>query len=101
MVCLKFVNRFDENFKARPQENRPQLIKKSTWLLHLNGGKAPPTARDRNVVVRILRYPHTGYGGLSWCLSSSVSCPVGFSIQEKAMGIDRWSLPRGFNALAP
>ncbi len=34
-------------------------------------------------------YPHTGNGGHKWCLSSSQSLSVGFSIQDKAMDVAR------------
>ncbi len=34
-------------------------------------------------------YPHTGNGGHSWCLSSSLSLLVGFSIQDEAIDVAR------------
>ncbi len=49
------------------------LLKKSAWLLHEIGDKAPPVARDSSDVARALNqrcYPHTGDGGHSWGLSS-------------------------------
>ncbi len=42
------------------------LIKKSAWLLHLIGGKALLTVRNRSEVVCVRsqrRYPHVGDGG--------------------------------------
>ncbi len=53
---------------------------------------APPSARDSSEVARTLnqrRYPHTGNVGLTWRLSSSLSLPVGFSIQDEAMDVAR------------
>ncbi len=38
--------------------------------------------------------PHTGNGGYIWCLSSTHSLPVGFSILNKAMDVAR-SAPQG------
>ncbi len=74
---------------------RAQLLKKSAWLLHLIGG----IARDSSEVARPLNrrgYPHTGNGGHSWCLSSSVFLSIGFSSRGccpvRATG---GSLPRG------
>ncbi len=59
----------------------------------LNGDKAAPAARDSSEVARSLNqrcYPHTGNGGHSWCLSSSPSLSVGFSIREaEAMNVAR------------
>ncbi len=40
---------------------RPQLLKKSTWLRHLIGDKAPPIPRDINW----RGYPYTGNGELN------------------------------------
>ncbi len=43
------------------------MFKKSAWLLHQIGDKAPPAARDSSEVARPLNrrcYPHTGDGGL-------------------------------------
>ncbi len=56
------------------------------------GDKAQPAARDCCEVTRILTrrcYPHTGNGGHSWCLSSSLSLSVG-----EAMDV-AWSAPQG------
>ncbi len=53
-----------------------QQFKKSDQLLHLNGDENPPTARDLSEVTRTLNRrfcPYTVNGGLSWCISSSVS----------------------------
>ncbi len=52
---------------------RAKMLKKSAWLLHPNGDKAP----------------HTGKGSHSWCLTSSLSLSVGFSIQNEAMDVVR------------
>ncbi len=63
----------------------------SPWLvtrLHLSHAIA---VRLR---VRKSCYPHTGNGGHSWCLSSSLSLSVGFSIQDEAMDVAR-SAPQG------
>ncbi len=73
------------------------MLKTSAWLLHLIGDKAPPAARDSSEVARSLRqrcYPHTGSDGQSWCWSSSLSLPVGLSIQDEAMDVAR-STPQG------
>ncbi len=54
--------------------------------------KALPAAHDDSEVVRALNqrcYPHTGNGGHSWCLSSSISLSVGFSVQGEAMDVAR------------
>ncbi len=53
-----------------------------------------PTARDSADVARGRCYPHTGNGGHSRCLSSSLSLSVGYSIQDEAMGVAR-SAPQG------
>ncbi len=63
----------------------------------LIGDKASPAARDSSEVARALNQrgcPHTGNGGHSWCLSSSLSLPVGFSIQDEATDVAR-STPQG------
>ncbi len=63
----------------------------------LIGDKSPPAARDSNEVARVQNqrcYPHTGNGGHSWCLSSSLSLSAGFSIQDEAMDVAR-SAPQG------
>ncbi len=63
------------------------MLKKSAWLLHLIGDKAPPAARDRSEVARAKNqrcHPHTRSDGHGWCLSSSLSLLVGFSIQDVA-----------------
>ncbi len=54
--------------------------------------KAPSAARDNSEVAHALNrrcYPHTGNGGHSWCLSSSLSLSVGFSIQDETMDAAR------------
>ncbi len=69
-----------------------QLRRNSVWLLNLTGDKAPPAAHDISEVARISNgrcYPHTGNGEHSWCFSSSLSLPVGFSIQTEAMDVAR------------
>ncbi len=61
------------------------------------GDKAPPATQDSSEVARSLKrycYPHTGNGGNRWCLSSSLSLSVGFSIQDEAMDVAR-SAPQG------
>ncbi len=71
---------------------RAQLLKKSAWLLHLIGDKAPPVACDSSEVARTSNRrccPHTGNGGHSWYLSSSLPLSVGFSIQDEAIDGDR------------
>ncbi len=63
----------------------------------LIGDNAPPAARDSSEVARAFGrrcYPHTGNGEHSWCLSSSLSLSVGFSIQDKPMDVAR-SAPQG------
>ncbi len=74
-----------------------QLLKKSTWLLHLIGDKAPPAVRDSSEVTRAVNrhcHSHTRNGGHSWCLSTSPSLSIGFSIQDEAMDAAR-SAPHG------
>ncbi len=76
---------------------RAQLLKKSAWLLHLIGDKAPPTALDSSEVARTVNrrcYPHIGNDGHNWCLSSSLSLSIGFSIQDETMDVAR-SAPQG------
>ncbi len=72
---------------------RAQLLNtRSAWLLNLIGEKVPLAARDSSEVARALNlrcYPHTGNGGHRWCLSSSLSLSVGFSIQDEAMTVIR------------
>ncbi len=56
-----------------------------------------PTAYDSNDVARTLNqhcYPHTGNGGLKYCLSSSLPLSVGFPNQDAAMDVAR-SAPQG------
>ncbi len=63
----------------------------------LIGNKAPPTVRDSNEVASTLNRrckSHTRNGGLSGCLSSSLSLLVGFSIQDETMVVAR-SAPQG------
>ncbi len=62
------------------------------WLLHLIDEKALPAARDRSEAARALNRicnPHP-----NWCLSSSQSLSVGFSVQDEAMDVAR-SAPQG------
>ncbi len=50
--------------------------------------KAPPSARYSNEVERVynrLCYPHTGFDGINWRLSSSPSLWVKFSIEDEAI----------------
>ncbi len=64
----------------------------SVCLLYLIGDEAPPAARDSCEGPRALNrrcYPHTGNGRHNWCLSSSQSLSVGFSIQDEAMNVGR------------
>ncbi len=60
----------------------------------LIGDKASPAARGSSEVARAFNrrcYPHTGSSGHSWCLSSSISWPVGFSgCQVRATGVQVW-----------
>ncbi len=75
------------------------MLKESLWLLHSIGDKAPPATRDSSEVARAQRqhcYLHTGKGGHSWCLSSSLSLSVEFSIKDEAMDA-AWSAPQGFH----
>ncbi len=54
--------------------------------------KASPAARDNSGVACALNvrcYPPTGNGGHSWCLSSSLSLSVGFSIHDETMDVAR------------
>ncbi len=56
---------------------RAQLLKKSSWLLHLNNSEV---LDGRIVVTRALSwrcYPHTENSGLIWCLSSNPSLSIG------------------------
>ncbi len=74
--------------------NRIQLdcSRRAPGYFTLIGDKAPPVARDSSEVAGALnrsRYPHTGNGGHSWCLSSSLSLAAGFSIQDEAMDVAR------------
>ncbi len=71
--------------------------RRAPGCLTLIGDKAPPVARDISEVARALNqcfYPRTGNGGHSWCLSSSLSLLVGFSLQDEAMDVAR-SAPQG------
>ncbi len=65
---------------------RAQLLQKDAWLLHQISDKAPSAARDSSEGACSLkrRYPHMGNGEGSWCLISSPSFSVGFSIQDVA-----------------
>ncbi len=76
---------------------RAQLIKKSTWLLHLTGNKSPHTRRDRNGVAcawSCRSHPHTGTSEHSWRLSHSLSLLVEVSTQDETVdGI--LSVPQG------
>ncbi len=76
---------------------RAQLLKKSAWLLHLIGNKAPPAARDSNEVAGTLNqrcYPYTEKGRYSWCESSSLSLSIELFTQDEAMVVIR-STPQG------
>ncbi len=76
---------------------RAQFLMESAWLLYYIGDKAPPASRDSSEVEGVLTrrcYPHTGNGGRRWCLSSSLSLLVGFSIKDEAMDVAR-SAPQG------
>ncbi len=61
---------------------RAQLLKKSAWLPHQIGDKAPPVARDSSGVARALHrrgHPHTGNGGpcysdFPWRLPGPLPC---------------------------
>ncbi len=66
---------------------RNQLFKKSAWLFHQIGDKAPPVPPVRTL--NQCCYPHTGHGGHSWRLSISLSLSVGFSIQVEVMDVAR------------
>ncbi len=97
-VSEKWLVRFYTNFSVRPSNTptfrltfswktkkfrcclsfvpRAQLLKKSAWLLHQIGDKAPPTALDRSEIARTLNchcYPHPENSEHRWCLSSSLS----------------------------
>ncbi len=61
------------------------------------GDTAPPVARDSSEVARALSqrcYPNTGNDWHSWCLSSSLSLSVGFSIQDETIDVSRFA-PQG------
>ncbi len=63
----------------------------------LIGNKTLSAARDSSEVTRALNqrcYPYPRNGGFNWCLGSSPSLSVGFSIQDEALGVAR-SAPRG------
>ncbi len=62
-----------------------QLLKKSAWLLHVIGDKAPPSARDKSEVPRVqtdivILTPEAD--GLVLCLISSPPLSVGSLIQD-------------------
>ncbi len=85
-----------KNLTAQKGDNA-QLLKNSTWLLHIIGDEAATAAHDSSEVARTLNgrcYPHTGNGEHSWCLSSSLPLSVGFSIQVEALDVAR-SGPKG------
>ncbi len=63
-------------------------------MLHLNDAKA---ARDRSEIAPALSrrcYPHAENSEHSWCLSSSLSLSVGFSINDEAMVVARFMQQR-------
>ncbi len=67
-----------------------------TVYFTLIGDKAPPATRDSSEDACALnqrRYPYTGNGGHSWCLSSSLSLVELFTLDE-AMNVAR-SAPQG------
>ncbi len=58
-------------------------------------------ARDGSEVSRAVSrrcYLHTGNVGHSWCLGSSLSLSIGYSIQDEAMNVDR-SAPQGLTTM--
>ncbi len=55
----------------------------SACLLNLIDEKASPAAHDSSEVAHC--YPHTGSGGHSLCLSSSLALSIGFSTQDEAI----------------
>ncbi len=60
-----------------------------------------PAIRDSSEVARAQNqrcYPHTGNGGHSLCLSSSLSLSVGSSVQGEAMDVAR-SAPLGLTTM--
>ncbi len=57
------------------------MLKISAWLCTLNGDKAPPAAHDSSEVAHWKRLSN------HWCLSSSLSFSVGFSIQDEAVDV--------------
>ncbi len=71
----------------------------SAWLLHIIGDTAPPAAHDSIEVARTLNehcFPHTGNGGYSRRLRSSLLLSEGFSIQDEAVDV-AWSAQIGVN----
>ncbi len=63
--------------------SKAQFLKNSTWILHLNDDKTPPTACNSSEAVRY--YSHTGNDQHSWWLSNSTSWSVGLSFQGATM----------------
>ncbi len=73
------------------------MLKRSAWLLHQIGDKAPPAAHDSSEVARALNrlcYLRTGNGGHCSCLISSLSTTEGFFIQDESMDVGL-SAPQG------
>ncbi len=65
------------------------------------GDKGSSAVRDGSeVVITLTRccYSHTEKSGHSWCLTSSLSLSVGFTIQDEAVDVAR-SAPQGLTAI--
>ncbi len=91
--CLMVSHYYGRCCCCSGKASRAQLLMKSAWLLHLIGDGA----RNNDEVARALNqrcYLHSGNGGYSWCLSSSLPKSVGFPIQDEAMDVAQ-SAPQG------
>ncbi len=66
-------------------EQTAQLLKMSIWLRHLFDEDSPPAAGPNTFKCRC--HPYAGNAKLSWCMSSSLSRTVGFSIQDETMEV--------------
>ncbi len=79
------------------------LLTECAWLRYLVGDKTAPAVCDSSEAAHILSrhgYPQSGSSGLRWCLSSSLSLSVGFSIQDEAMDVAYSALQYECNLLA-
>ncbi len=68
------------------------FLKRTTWLLHPIGDKAPPTAHAHEI--------NRSSSSLCWCLSIISSSSVGLTIHEEVMDA-AWFVPYGRTLLVP